>query len=493
MKACKIGKASAAINGGQVCPNLNMRKRAYPQLEISSEMSELRTSSSAKRRSVCISSSHGMASHEYVGGKRVKDTNYKRESADDDCQTQDLRLAFSMTNDSCNDQKLCMNTTHQSAVETLFSHVRHMPDDEASANCASGVDDCKADDKRIDMVDNIQDNDNAASEENYMTSSAFYSSLDVFKDTSVFRVYTDATATVQDSFTNTASLPEDEFIQSQTFDATDNCIVWPHVDENATSDDTYDTVSIEEDFLNSDGACLFLAMQQTKSLEYGGNDGNDSGTSDELDDFDPYLFIKSLPDLSEVVSPYRPILLPKQARRRPAITLVLDLDETLVHSTLEHCDDADFTFPVHFNMKEHTIYVRCRPFLQMFMERVAQLFEIIVFTASQSIYAEQLLNKLDPKQKLIHQRVYRESCVLVDGNYTKDLTILGRDLSKIAIIDNSPLAFGLQVDNGIPIESWFDDRSDSALVSLLPFLETLVGVDDVRPVIARKFNLHQKV
>ena len=146
-----------------------------------------------------------------------------------------------------------------------------------------------------------------------MTSSAFYSSLDVFKDTSVFRVYTDATATVQDSFTNTTSLPEDEFIQSQAFYVIDNCIVWPLVDENATSDDTYDTVSIE-DFLNSDGACLFLAMQQTKSLEYGVNDGNHSSTSDELDDFDPYLFIKSFSDLSEVVSPYRPILLPKQAR-----------------------------------------------------------------------------------------------------------------------------------------------------------------------------------
>ncbi|XP_057859122.2 phosphatase PSR1 isoform X1 [Cryptomeria japonica] len=490
MKACKVGKASAAIHGGQVCPKLNTRKRACLQQEINSEMSELRTSSSAKRRFVCISSSHAMASHEYVGGKRAKDADYKRESADDACQ--DLRLAFSMTNESCNDQKLCMNTTHPSVVESLFSPVCHMPNGEASANCTIGVDDSEDDDKRIDIVDNTQDNNSTASEENYKTSSAFYPSLDVFRDTSMFRVYADATATVQDSLTNTASLPEDEFIQSQSFDAAESCIVWPLVDENATSDDTYDTVSIEEDLLNSDGACLFLAMQQTKSLEYGGKDDNDSGTSDELDDFDPYLFIKSLPDLSEVVSPYRPMLLPKQARRRPPITLVLDLDETLVHSTLDHCNDADFTFPVHFNMKEHTIYVRRRPFLQMFMERVAQMFEVIVFTASQSIYAEQLLNKLDPKQKLIHQRVYRESCVLVDGNYTKDLTILGRDLSKIAIIDNSPLAFGLQVDNGIPIESWFDDRSDSALVSLLPFLETLVGVDDVRPIIATKFNLRQK-
>lgn len=112
--------------------------------------------------------------------------------------------------------------------------------------------------------------------------------------------------------------------------------------------------------------------------------------------------------------------------------------ETLVHSTLDHCDDADFTFPVSFNMKEHIVYVKKRPHLHVFLGKVAEMFKIIVFTASQSIYAEQLLDILDPNQNIISRRAYRESCIFADGSYTKDLTVLGIDLAKIAIIDNSP-------------------------------------------------------
>lgn len=229
----------------------------------------------------------------------------------------------------------------------------------------------------------------------------------------------------------------------------------------------------------------------TTSGQYSGRWENDVS---ELDDLylETLLFIHRLPPLHLYVDPSRKCILPRKTRRCPINTLVLDLDETLVHSSLEGGSNVAFEFFVDFNNQKHSVKVRCRPNLTHFMEYVSQLFEVVVFTASQKIYAESLLNILDPNRAYIRHRVYRDSCVVVDGNFLKDLTVLGRDIRRTIIIDNSPQAFGFQLDNGVPIESWFDDENDIELLELLPFLEGLADVEDVRPYIREKFRLQEK-
>lgn len=211
------------------------------------------------------------------------------------------------------------------------------------------------------------------------------------------------------------------------------------------------------------------------------------------EEFDPFKFIIYLPPKNtlplENVS--RPICLPRKAENAPEITLVLDLDETLVHCSSEPMKNSDFVFPVLFRGILYQVYVRKRPFFEKFLATVSKLFEVVVFTASEKAYADNLLDILDEKKQWVHGRAFRDSCILVEGNYLKDLTVLGRDLSKVVIIDNSPQAYGYQIDNGIPILSWFGDENDVELDRLLPFLKKLSKAKDTREMIAQKFQFRQ--
>uniref|UniRef100_A0A1D1YG99 Mitochondrial import inner membrane translocase subunit TIM50 n=1 Tax=Anthurium amnicola TaxID=1678845 RepID=A0A1D1YG99_9ARAE len=176
-----------------------------------------------------------------------------------------------------------------------------------------------------------------------------------------------------DAITNSC-FDYDHVDHDMMFDMPERYMILPFIERTRQANCVQYEDSVEEAVLNSDDSCLYLAIHQMKSSD--DDIFSHSWDMEELGSFDPQLFIKNLPDLPETVSSLWPMLLPKETRKRKAITLVLDLDETLVHSTLEHCVDADFTFPVFFNMKQHTVYVRQRPYLHIFLERVAQMFEL---------------------------------------------------------------------------------------------------------------------
>lgn len=234
-----------------------------------------------------------------------------------------------------------------------------------------------------------------------------------------------------------------------------------------------------------------VATPQSGTSENTG--GSDEDEYDELEEFNPYMFIKCLPRYEDVVRSKRELVLPRKPRSAPHLSLVLDLDETLVHCSVDPIEDADLTFPVDFNGQTYEVFVRKRPYLDRFLEWCAAKYEVTVFTASQKVYAEKLLDLLDPHKRLVKYRLFRDSCLNVDGNFLKDLTVLGRDLSSTVLVDNSPHAFGYQVDNGIPIESWFDDPSDTELLKLANFLPQLDAADDVRPIVREKFQLHKLI
>ncbi|GJP64561.1 hypothetical protein CLOP_g21536 [Closterium sp. NIES-67] len=164
-------------------------------------------------------------------------------------------------------------------------------------------------------------------------------------------------------------------------------------------------------------------------------------------------------------------------------TLVLDLDETLVHSSFSAPPAADFVVPLTMDGRTASVYVLKRPGVEQFLATMAPIFEVVVFTASLARYADPVLDLLDPTGELIHHRLFRESCVQMEsgGGYVKDLSILGRDLADVLLVDNSPLSYARQPANGVPISSFIDNPRDMELFALIPFLEHMARVsDDVR-------------
>ena len=173
-------------------------------------------------------------------------------------------------------------------------------------------------------------------------------------------------------------------------------------------------------------------------------------------------------------------------------TLVVDLDETLVHCV--QCN-AEVTLPVRFSSgRRRTVGVNVRPFAREFLEQAARLFEVVVFTASHQRYADAVLNYLDPQQQFVALRLYRDSCVLVNGVFVKDLRVLaGRHLSQVVIVDNAVHSFGYQLDNGVPITSWYDDYADRELLQVWQHLLRLAAQEDVRRLNAETFGLRAHV
>ncbi|EOD46932.1 putative dihydroxy-acid dehydratase [Neofusicoccum parvum] len=196
-------------------------------------------------------------------------------------------------------------------------------------------------------------------------------------------------------------------------------------------------------------------------------------------------------DSSLAVTPAEPpqkwLLPPIKPEFKGKKCLVLDLDETLVHSSFKILHQADFTIPVEIEGQYHNVYVIKRPGVDAFMKRVGELYEVVVFTASVSKYGDPLLDQLDI-HGVVHHRLFRESCYNHQGNY--DLSQVGRDLKETIIIDNSPTSYIFHPQHAVPISSWFSDAHDNELLDLIPVLEDLAGqqVSDVSLVLDVALN-----
>ncbi|CAI4045951.1 hypothetical protein N7582_003691 [Saccharomyces uvarum] len=202
------------------------------------------------------------------------------------------------------------------------------------------------------------------------------------------------------------------------------------------------------------------------------NDADDDEDDDEDDEDEEYIDLTLLQQDQYHAPGFSTLLPPPDKSIKDKKCLILDLDETLVHSSFKYLRSADFVLPVEIDDQVHNVYVIKRPGVEEFLERVGKLFEVVVFTASVSRYGDPLLDILDT-DKVIHHRLFREACYNYEGNYIKNLSQIGRPLSEIIILDNSPASYIFHPQHAIPISSWFSDTHDNELLDIIPLLEDL--------------------
>ena len=177
------------------------------------------------------------------------------------------------------------------------------------------------------------------------------------------------------------------------------------------------------------------------------------------------------------------------------LIVVLDLDETLVHSLFEDGnDDCCEAEEIQNDQVDSfcltladgdAVTVNQRPNLAAFLNAMETEFHAHIFTAAMKSYAEPVINRLDAKQTIFKRRLYRDDCSPTDtGMYKKDLSKHYKDLSRVVLVDNNAASF-VQEDNGLLVPSFYADPADNTLSNVLDALRKLAKEKDIRPAIRK--------
>ncbi|KAK3358889.1 HAD-like domain-containing protein [Lasiosphaeria hispida] len=260
--------------------------------------------------------------------------------------------------------------------------------------------------------------------------------------------------------------------------------------------------------LHSDDSLRQRKHRKAQSASARSNNGSGASQNDISAQLkSPTSPVGALTKYPKTPAPPRPLI----PRRQPSYinmdpanlkhqkTLILDLDETLIHSMSKGGRmSSGHMVEVRLNTTyvgvggqasigpQHPIlyYVHKRPHCDEFLRRVSKWYNLVVFTASVQEYADPVIDWLESDRKYFSARYYRQHCTFRHGAFIKDLSSVEPDLSKVMILDNSPLSYMFHQDNAIPIQGWISDPTDGDLMYLIPLLEGLQYASDVRAFLA---------
>ncbi|KAF5100969.1 hypothetical protein D0Z03_000703 [Geotrichum reessii] len=282
-------------------------------------------------------------------------------------------------------------------------------------------------------------------------------------------------------FTNKEVVSENDSQHHQTASLPQPITQEPEKSQYTVNENTNDYNEFDDDDDEDDDDYEDLSdSQQLVNQEISQHDYENAASVNQPDDPFSGMYNEEGVPMS-ALGPNAALLTPQSTELEGRKLLVLDLDETLIHSSFKYVRKADFVIPVQIDSQYHNIYVIKRPGVDEFMRRVGELYEIVVFTASVSKYADPLLDQLDI-HNVVHHRLFRESCYNHNGNFVKHLGVLGRPMEDVIIIDNTPTSYIFHPQHAVPVSSWFSDAHDNELLDMIPILEDLASLEKVSDV-----------
>ena len=213
---------------------------------------------------------------------------------------------------------------------------------------------------------------------------------------------------------------------------------------------------------------------------------------------DNFNIIESMREIPYEQIHKRKINLKFPPKKETKKTLILDMDDTLIHTLRPYNDYPESqvpkstVIPLSFQEYGYNSYfsIVVRPYALQLLKEMSPLCEIIIFTAAESPYANCVLDYLDRDGEYIDHRIYRENCIRMNRHFVKDLRIFkNRNMSDMVIVDNSIVSFCKQMTNGIHVPSYVGHHRDRELKGIMHYLRTLIQETDVRPQIKSKFLL----
>ena len=180
--------------------------------------------------------------------------------------------------------------------------------------------------------------------------------------------------------------------------------------------------------------------------------------------------------------------------------LILDLDETLIHSDLDFLlkeKNVNYDTILYFDgddEKNIPLPLLIRPGVYQFLDYASENFDLVVFTASDPDYADTIIDYIERDKKYFKMRLYRNNCIFIEpGLYIKDLRIFNglKKMEDIIILDNSLFSFANQLNNGILITSFYDDKEDTFLNNIKEYLEYIKNEKDIREINKESFRFEE--